>query len=130
MLRLLAPEATAEGVTLDLAAGEGVSVRMDAERMKQVLLNLVRNAIEAAGAEGRVAVVVRAHPELASVSVADDGPGLPEAAGRIFEPFFTTKPDGTGLGLSIVHRIVGNHEGEVTVRRQDGRTVFTVYLPR
>jgi signal transduction histidine kinase len=103
---------------------------MDVARMQQVLVNLVRNGVEAAPRGGRVEITTRAHNDLATVAVSDDGPGLPTAASRIFEPFFTTKAAGTGLGLSIVHRIVTDHEGEITVRRQDERTVFTVFLPR
>jgi signal transduction histidine kinase len=130
VVRALAAEARGAEVTLTLAPGPAVPARMDRERMRQVLVNLGRNALEATGPGGHVELIVRAHPDLVSVAVSDDGPGLPTAASRIFEPFFTTKPTGTGLGLSIVHRIVSDHDGEITVRRQRGRTVFTVFLPR
>jgi signal transduction histidine kinase len=79
-------------------------------------------------------VDVRADRESAKlvVRIADDGPGIPDAAlPRIFDPFFTTKPvdQGTGLGLDIVRRPVNRHDGEIEVDSRPGHTVFTVSLP-
>jgi signal transduction histidine kinase len=130
VLQALEDEAADAQVALALAPGVETVVRMDAARMRQLLVNLVRNAIEASPPGSVVELSVRGHAEWATLTVADSGPGLPAPASRIFEPFFTTKPEGTGLGLSIVHRIVTDHQGEISVRRQDDRTVFTVLLPR
>ena len=125
----LAPRAEALGSEVVLLPGQPTTVSVDAEKMTEVVLNLVRNACEASAAGGRITVGVILGAQGVSLEVEDDGPGLPSPPHRVFEPFFTTKPQGTGLGLSIVHRIVADHGGEVTAARRDGRTVFTVRLP-
>jgi PAS domain S-box-containing protein len=127
IVALLGPEATASGITLTLAPGPSVEAEFDDERMKQVLLNLVRNAFEASAVTVEIAVDQRAGD--AVVSVVDDGVGLPANA-AVFEPFFTTKAGGIGLGLAISHRIIGDHGGEITVNSRPGRTIFEVSLPR
>ena len=112
-------------------AGAG-QVEGQPHRLRQVLLNLVRNGAEAAGPEGRVEVEVAAEPGGgARVEVRDSGPGLPEAAhGKLFEPFFTTKPTGTGLGLAVSQAIARAHGGEITAdAAPGGGTRFTVRLP-
>ncbi len=126
---LVAPEASAIDVELDLVAGPAVYTEVDREKMKQVLLNLVRNALEAAGSGGRVRIDVQTNEGWAVLTVEDNGRGFPEDA-PIFEPFFTTKVGGTGLGLSIVHRIVADHGGTVSAASRPGNTtVFSVLLP-
>jgi PAS domain S-box-containing protein len=126
---LFSPEATAAGCHLAIADGAPVPVAIDDERMKQVVLNLVKNAVEAAGRGGHVEVDVGAREAEVFISVADDGPGLAEPDAPIFEPFYTTKEEGTGLGLAIVHRIVADHTGRVGVQSEPGNTIFTVVLP-
>jgi signal transduction histidine kinase len=83
---------------------------------------------------GRIDLDVFAHPDQASFSVTDDGPGVDEAVvDRLFEPFFTTKGSekGTGLGLSIVAMVVRDHGGRIEYRRCPGRGAqFVVTLPR
>jgi PAS domain S-box-containing protein len=126
---LLAPEANDLGVELRVAGGPPVHAEVDRERMKQVLLNLVRNGIEATGRGGRVAIDVKESNGSAVLTVEDSGGGFPEEA-PIFEPFFTTKAGGTGLGLAIVHRIVADHGGAVSGSSRSGNTtVFSVLLP-
>jgi signal transduction histidine kinase len=127
-LALVRPEAVAAGVELTLAAGDPTMLKFDHERIKQVLLNLLRNAVEAAGAGGRVNVSLGQKDGAATLIVEDSGPGFPEGA-PIFEPFFTTKDRGTGLGLAIVYRIVSDHHGKVDVDSRPGRTVVAVSLP-
>jgi two-component system sensor kinase FixL len=115
-------------------------VRVDRIQIQQVLLNLIRNAIEAMTQEGAAAeaprreLVVAAVPTGAGeveVSVADTGPGLPlEVADRLFEPFVTTKPDGMGVGLSICRTIVEAHGGRLWAEpNPGGGTVFRFRLP-
>lgn len=126
---LLAPEAAALGVALEVLDGAAVFTAFDREKMKQVLLNLVRNALEATGSGGRVRIDVQEHEGSALLTVEDDGHGFSEDA-PIFEPFFTTKGGGTGLGLAIVHRIVGDHGGTISASSRSGNTtVFSVVLP-
>ncbi len=103
-------------------------------QLEQVVINLVTNAVHAADRGGRVTVTSFLHDSgKVGLSVADNGPGIPDAdAERVFEPFFTTKTDGrgTGLGLSIVRNIVRQHHGEISFApAADGGTIFTMVLP-
>ncbi|MCO5171520.1 MAG: ATP-binding protein [Planctomycetes bacterium] len=102
---------------------------LDAGQVKQVLWNLLANALDAARA--RVAVRARAIPGGVEVRVADDGPGMtPEVLARCFEPFRTSKAQGTGLGLAICKRIVEAHRGSLRLESApDGGTVASFTLP-
>jgi signal transduction histidine kinase len=102
---------------------------VDEEKVKQVLLNLLRNAIEATGPDGRIAVRIRQVSAMGEITVEDDGPGW-HADAPVFEPFFTTKDSGAGLGLAIVHRIVMDHGGTLDASSRPGRTTFTICFPR
>jgi PAS domain S-box-containing protein len=127
---LLAPEAEARRISLVVEAFPfPVLTRVDVERTKQVLVNLVRNALDAVKDDGAVAIRVRRLPEHVEIDVADDGAGVPDTSAPIFDAFYTTKDGGTGLGLSIVQRIVTDHGGEVSFSSRPGSTVFTVRLP-
>jgi signal transduction histidine kinase len=126
---LLLPETEAAGVDLALDLRQEVPVELDAERIKQVILNLVQNASEATGRGGHVRLRVAPRDGGALLEVEDDGPGLPEDPAMVFEPFFTTKPGGTGLGLAIVHRIVSDHGGRIDCESRPGATRFSVFLP-
>ncbi|HSB20151.1 MAG TPA: HAMP domain-containing sensor histidine kinase [Anaeromyxobacteraceae bacterium] len=112
-----------------MGAGE---VQGNRSKLRQVVLNLVRNGAEAAGAGGSVRVRVEASPEAVEVAVADDGPGLSEESrARIFEPFFTTKPEGTGLGLAVSRAIARAHGGDIALRGGGaGGAVLAMRLPR
>jgi PAS domain S-box-containing protein len=112
-------------------APKAIVVDVDRGRIEQVLLNLVRNAIEALGPSGggRVTLRVRLKPRWGMIEVEDDGPGLPANEAPIFDAFFSTKPSGTGLGLAIVHRIVTDHRGTIDFESMPGRTLFRVGLP-
>jgi PAS domain S-box-containing protein len=129
VLSLLAPEAAAAGVELSVSPSDPVLAEFDDQRIRQVLINLVRNAIEATGHGGHVRVGVSQDADGAIMEVEDDGPGIASDDAPIFEPFYTTKEGGTGLGLAIVHRIVSDHGGKVQVESRPGRTCFTMKLP-
>ena len=120
------------------------SVRGDQEKLTQVLLNLVRNALDAVAAvdEPKVALETGVAPiriraasgrtrPLARISVQDNGRGIPEAMlQRLFTPFATSKPHGTGLGLAISRRIIEAHGGRIEVKNRSGGGVeATVYVP-
>ena len=126
---LIAPEANAGKVTIDVAADGAPPLLGDGERLRQVLLNLTRNAIEAmAERGGRLRLAARAAGAEIEIDVEDDGPGFGEEL-PVFDAFFTTKSNGTGLGLAIVHRIVADHGGTIRVESRAGRTCFTLTLP-
>ncbi|MBI5014621.1 MAG: HAMP domain-containing protein [Deltaproteobacteria bacterium] len=118
-------------------------IPMDPQQIQQVLFNLVINARQATGPEGKVTVHTAAVPTqgldlglpvsgFVEMSVSDEGPGIPpDKLGEIFKPFYTTKVQGTGLGLPISRRIVEAHGGFLRARSEPGRGAeFYVWLPR
>ena len=105
-------------------------VLADPNQMRQVLWNLISNAVDATGADGSVDVVARLSPEgdAVSIAVTDDGPGVQNVS-EIFRPFFTTKAHGTGLGLAVVAQIIRNHGGAIIVSNvpeRGARITFTI----
>jgi signal transduction histidine kinase len=109
---------------------------VDAEQLKEVVVNLIVNACEAMAPGGSIAIEERAeaHPVLgpaAAIVVRDSGPGIPaHLREKIFQPFFTTKEQGTGLGLSIAQRIITEHGGRLELEITDGRgAAFIITLP-
>jgi signal transduction histidine kinase len=132
VLQLAAADAEQAHVVLapDFAP-KPIMVQVDSGKIEQVLLNLVRNAIEALSPSGggRVTLRVRLKPRWGMIEVEDDGPGLPGNEAPIFDAFFSTKPNGTGLGLAIVHRIVTDHRGTIDFESEPGRTLFRIGLP-
>ena len=135
------PELATGGIRLVVDASAPLRLPADTEQLRQVMLNLVRNAREALdGRPGRIELAVRRErgtlrqqrmAEVAVLRVTDDGPGIPAAVrARLFDPFFTTKKAGTGLGLAIIARLVENHGGEITYQTAEGKgTSFAVRLP-
>ena len=116
-------------VTLDPAL---TPFGFDPSQIRQSVLNLVRNAIEAMSPGGQLRVATVAEPGFARLEIADTGAGISsEALAKLFEPFFTTKPNGTGLGLALVREILHEHGGTITVTStpEEG-TCFTLRLPR
>ncbi len=107
-------------------------VAHDAGQVRQVLLNLLLNAVQACQPGGHVTVQFGEDDDTVSVAVADDGKGIPpELLSNIFRPFFTTKGSGTGLGLSFARRIVDDHDGRIEVTSQSGQgSCFKIYLPK
>jgi signal transduction histidine kinase len=112
------------------------AIQGDPSAWRQVLFNLLRNALDASPRAGRIRVACRAANGQVTLEIEDDGPGIPEAnRDRVFEPFFTTKGPGhgTGLGLAIVHRIVAAHGGTITIATSasgGARIVVTVPAAR
>jgi len=102
----------------------------DAEGTQAALLNLLTNALEAAGNGGDVTLEVTVEPDTATCRVSDSGPG-PDAdiADRLLEPFVTTKPEGVGLGLAMARTAAESQGGTLAWERRDGRTVFTLTVP-
>ena len=122
----------AAGMPVDIdAAGAPGSWWLDRERIRQVLVNLLENAVWAAGEGGRVAARVALEAGQLVYTVRDHGPGFPEEdLPRIFEPFFTGRTDGSGLGLAVARRIVELHGGSIEARNHPaGGAEMRVALP-
>lgn len=129
---LLQDQAKRRGVSIDTAVGSiSISIECDENRMRQALLNLVGNAVEASPEGGQVRIRTTQERGRAIIDVVDEGPGIPaEIMDRIFIPFFTTKSGGTGLGLAIVAKIAQAHRGRVLGLKNPGRGMtFRLILP-
>ena len=108
-----------------------LTVLGDPQQLKQVLLNLLLNSLQAMNGAGRLDVGTTVQGADLVLMIADNGVGIAtQDLPHIFEPFFTTKPSGTGLGLAVVQGIIKEHGGRVTVKSQSGRgTTITLFLP-
>lgn len=125
-------QAISRGHTLSFNNIDGSKlVLMDRDKIVQVLLNLIRNAIEAMKDPGHIFISVRKANHGVQIEIEDTGMGIPESdLENIFNPFYTTKENGTGLGLSICYKIVQDHGGTLSVQSVVGKgSIFTVKLP-
>jgi PAS domain S-box-containing protein len=124
--------AAARRVTVERDLSSECVLVGDPEKLKQVILNLVVNALEAMKDGGALRVRVACGPDEVQLTVADTGTGIDAASlSQVFDPFFTTKEAGTGLGLSIVRKIVDQHGGEIRIESESCvGTQVTVSLPR
>ncbi|MCA9713789.1 MAG: hypothetical protein H6713_33265 [Myxococcales bacterium] len=123
----------ARGVTVALDIDEGLPpAQVDPGQVRQLIVNLVLNAVQAVGAEGHVWVRLRGDDDVVRVVIEDDGPGLTEETRkRLFEPMFTTRVRGTGLGLVLCRKVVEAHGGVIAAEnRPEGGARFQVTLPR
>ena len=135
-VRLLEPEGRKCGVSLATRCAAALPpVAVEEGRLKQVLMNVILNAIQASPGRGAVEISTQQSPPpddgWSIVEVADSGPGIPpELAPHIFDPFVTTKETGSGLGLHVAQRIASDHGGAIRARsRPDGGTIFAIHLP-
>jgi len=131
-LELLQPELDNRGVTVKTKFARALpAAPVDAGQLQQVLVNLIKNAMQAMTKGGALTLQTGQGNDGVWVSVADTGGGIPqEQINRIFDPFFTTKKEGTGLGLMIVQRIVRAHGGRIELESHGGRgTTFRIWLP-
>jgi two-component system sensor histidine kinase PilS (NtrC family) len=130
-----AGEGREKGVAIELPPMKTLVVEGDPEQLRQVVWNLVRNAVQATPPGGRIVVdafeQIRHGNRYVVARISDPGAGIaPMDLGKIFNPFFTTKEGGTGLGLSISQRIVHYHRGFIEVRSTPGQgSTFSVFLP-
>ncbi|MCM2254116.1 MAG: ATP-binding protein [Vicinamibacteria bacterium] len=125
-------QAEARGLGFELAADVAGEADLDPDRLREALGNLLRNAIEATPAGGRVRLAARDDGARVAWEIVDTGPGIgDDVRGRIFDLYFTTKPDGTGVGLALTHQVVTAHDGTIEVDSAPGAgTRMTVRLPR
>ncbi|WP_176066591.1 sensor histidine kinase [Anaeromyxobacter diazotrophicus] len=131
-LQLIAHQLAIQGLTLERDLQPTAAVRADFGQLRQAVVNVALNAVEAMGKRGTLSVRTRAAADGGvEIVLADTGPGItPENLKHVFEPFFTTKEKGTGLGLSVVYGIMQRHQGRVDVQSEPGRgTTFVLALP-
>jgi signal transduction histidine kinase len=112
----------------------GISLSLDRIKLKQAVLNLLTNAVEASSVGDQVELTVQsdAEADVIQVRVADHGPGIAESnLGHVFSPFFSTKAQGTGLGLTFAQKIVSLHGGRIIAENNpQGGATFIIELPR
>ena len=138
--RLLAGQLEKNSIQLTLESPPDVWIRVDPHQVEQALINLVQNAAESIGRDGKIRLCARADTArrtgrarpVVVLEVGDSGKGIPaEVQKRLFDPFFTTKEDGTGLGLSIAARIVEQQGGALQYKTERNRgTTFCIVLPQ
>ena len=130
--RLLLPQARLQHVALEVQLpGMAVRIAGQRDRLKQAILNVAINALEAMSDGGALEMILEALPTEAEVRIIDTGPGIPdEVRRRIFDMHYTTKTTGTGIGLYLARSIVEAHGGEITVESRPGRgSQFRLRLP-
>lgn len=132
LAQFLAGEFEQAGITIDLDLAKDIpQIQGDERFLRQMLINLLKNAKAAMEGGGIARLATRFDDETIRITVEDTGTGIPdEVLNKIFEPYFTTKIDGTGLGLTMVYKVVKGHGGDITVQsRPSLGTRFTVQLP-
>lgn len=128
---LLQNEADDKEVGINLECPENLEVLIDLREFKKVIINLIKNSLEAIETGGKIDIECTLRDDKIMIAVSDDGPGIDqENLDKIFSPYFTTKPRGTGLGLAISHRIVADHGGSLGAEnRKGGGAMFVITLP-
>lgn len=128
---LMMEAAKEKGVSLGEKLDPVPFLEADPNQLKQVLVNLIKNALEATEVNGQILLAAGFQDGQAWFSVKDNGKGMPpEVLENIFHPFFTTKDKGTGLGLAVIHKIITDHHGAIQVESAPGRgSTFLVKLP-
>lgn len=131
ILRIFDIQASMNGIAVELEVTRSASMMCDPNQIKQVFLNILRNAMDALPFGGRILIGLDVADGCQRIRFADNGQGMSEDVLRdIGKPFHTTKPEGNGLGLMIVRKIIAAHEGRLDIRSQvDEGTVVDVYLP-
>jgi signal transduction histidine kinase len=121
----------ANGLTWEIEIPNALAVRSDYLQARRILLNLLRNAIEAVEGNGTVRVAAQELKQQIAISIYDTGPGVPtELAEKIFEPFFTTRAQGSGLGLALAQRLAEQNGGRVELAPSEKGAHFRLILPK
>jgi len=129
---LAAPQAEAAGIRVSVGGdADAANIRVDPDLMKQAILNVVVNAIQAMPHGGELRIECAVHEEEAEIRISDTGVGIPpELREKIFRLYYTTKPEGSGIGLAMTFRIVQLHDGSIDFTSEPGKgTTFVLRLP-
>ncbi|MFC2946899.1 ATP-binding protein [Virgibacillus sediminis] len=131
VVTLLSTQARIKGIDIEYAGEDGAFVYCDRSQVKQVLLNLIKNAVEAMEEPGTIQVKAKKSEEDVCIQIIDEGAGIPEELiQKLGEPFFTTKKSGTGLGLMITKKILERHNGKLSIKRnREKGSTFGIYFP-
>jgi len=132
VIRVSRPQLQKAGVEAEESLGNGIpEVWADRDLLKQAILNLVLNAVDAMPSGGELRIELTRRGEMAEITVADTGRGIPdEQQKKIFQLFFTTRPGGSGIGLATTFRIVQLHNGSIDFKSEAGHgTTFRIELP-
>jgi signal transduction histidine kinase len=132
LVEFVRPLATRQGITVEVVTDPAMPpMTIDRTLLRQAVLNLVKNGLEALAQGGVLTVTTQRADDAVTIAVSDTGAGIPPEIGkRLFEQFFTTKPQGTGLGLHISRQIVEEHGGRLTWLSEPGAgATFTIHLP-
>jgi signal transduction histidine kinase len=131
ILLLMRRQAEKQDVTLNISYASLPQFRFDPEKIRQALINILKNALEVLESGGVIAITTECNESAVTITIHDNGPGIREQdLPLIFEPFFTRKGAGTGLGLSITQRIIAEHHGMLTVESAATTgTTFRIALP-
>ncbi|NWF49622.1 MAG: PAS domain S-box protein [Ignavibacteriaceae bacterium] len=129
--RLFEEQAKQKSIKFILQGNEKLSLRIDADLIKQALMNIIQNAFDAVTADGEVVIKYFKLKNDLIIQISDNGVGIPtEQQRKIFDLYFTTKKDGNGLGLSISQKIISQHNGSITVSSKINKgTTFKIILP-
>ncbi|MFB1049477.1 ATP-binding protein [Paraliobacillus sp. JSM ZJ581] len=131
IVTLLKAQAKRKQITINVKITENISILCDRTQIKQVFINLIKNAIEAMSEEGTITIEVLSNEKKCYIKFIDQGSGIPEhLIHKVNEPFFTTKKEGTGLGLMISNKIIKNHNGSIDIKTMNGKgSIFSISLP-
>ncbi len=133
VLELLRVQMRRNNIEIIIDYAPDAIIKGDENQLKQVLVNIMNNAVQSMEASGTLSVITSSDDDHVTVRISDTGSGIPdEIAEKIFEPFFSTKKEkGTGVGLSVSYKIIKAHGGTITVESQPGKgSVFTITLPK
>jgi two-component system, sporulation sensor kinase A len=131
VMELLRPQAKLKNITLDVN-GEEPSVYCDKSQIKQVFINIIKNAIEAMEEPGKITVMIREMNHEIIIDIVDEGPGIAEEViHKLGEPFFTTKQQGTGLGLMITKQLLERHQAMLEILQNEVKgSTFRIIFPK
>lgn len=131
-LELVKPELDENNIKLELSTSKNLpNIQMDDKLLKQAILNIIKNAINAMPEGGHLSIEQYKEHDNLILQIKDDGDGIPEEnLEKIFEPYFTTKDFGSGLGLTLVYKIIKEHNGEINIKSKVGiGSLFIIKLP-